>query len=228
MASNPTTRIGVLLLDAVQVLDVSPIDIFGMLSQSYLSTTPFPASLKAGAVPMEILYINQAGPDALHQCTASLGLRVDASITDKICAPPEEGGEKTLDILLIPGPDPWAYKPTDALNGFIKGHFGSGTDVLTICTGVYPAGHAGILNGRNVTGPRPLVPELSKKFPEAAWGNEDKRWVSDGNLWSSEGGVTNGQDMVAAYIRQKWPGATAEAMIAMAEVGERSQYYESP
>lgn len=174
-------------------------------------------------------------------------MRVDASISDKICAPPKKGGEKTLDILLIPGPDPWLYKPTEALNGFLKGHFDSGTDVLVVCTGVYPAGHSGTLKGKRVTGPRALVPELKRKFPEVTW--EDKRWVSDGNLWSSgessfsinemlkktqltlnscvKGGVTTGQDMVAAYIREKWPGPTAEAILAIAEVGERPQEYGS-
>ena len=185
MAPKPTTRVGVLLVDTVQLLDLSPIDIFGMISHSFLSTIAFfPAPLKAGAVPIEIIYINQGGPDALQDCTANSALRIDAAISDKICAPPaEEGGEKTLDVLLIPGPDPWGYKPTGAVNAFIRGHFESGTDVLTVCTGVYAAGHAGILKGRRVTGPRALVPELSKKFPNAAW--EDKRWVVDGDLWTS-------------------------------------------
>ena len=185
MAPKPTTRIGVLLIDAVQLLDLSPIDIFSMLSEPYISTlSQMPAPLKAGAVSMDIIYISQAGPDTLHGCTANVGLRVDASISDKICAPPaKKGGEKTLDILLIPGPDPWAYKPTDALNGFIKGHFNSGTDVLSVCTGVIPAAHAGVLKGRKATGPRMLIPELKEKFPEAVW--EDKRWTSDGNLWAS-------------------------------------------
>ena len=185
MAPKPTTRVGVLLVDTVQLLDLSPIDIFGMISHSFLSTIAFfPAPLKAGAVPIEIIYINQGGPHALQDCTANSALRIDAAISDKICAPPaKEGGEKTLDVLLIPGPDPWGYKPTGAVNAFIRGHFESGTDVLTVCTGVYAAGHAGILKGRRVTGPRALVPELSKKFPNAAW--EDKRWVVDGNLWTS-------------------------------------------
>ena len=185
MAPKTTTRIGVLLIDTVQLLDLSPIDIFGMLSESFLSTlSAFPAPLKAGAVPIEILYINQAGPNTLHECTAKVGLRIDASISDKICAPPaKKGGEKTLDILLIPGPDPWAYEPNDALNSFLKGHFDSGTDVLSVCTGVFPAGHAGLLKGRKATGPRMLLTDLNKRFPEAIW--EDKRWVSDGNFWAS-------------------------------------------
>lgn len=184
MAPKPTTRIGVLLVDKVQLLDLSPIDIFSTLSEKFLSDlVVFPAPLKAGAIPMEILYISQAGPNELQDCTAQVGLRVDASISDKICAPAKKGGEKTLDILLIPGPDPFRYKPTDALNSFIKGHFDSGTDVLAVCTGQFPTGYAGVLKGKKATGPRMLIPELKKKFPEAIW--EDKRWVSDGNLWSS-------------------------------------------
>ena len=257
MAPKPTTRIGVLLTEAVQLLDVSPIDIFGMLDPSYLSNPMMTAPLKAGAVPVKILYINKDGPGALQDCTASAALRIDAAISDPVCAPPTEKGagrgEKTLDILMIPGPNPWAYEPTDAMNKFIRGHFESGTDVLPICTGIYPAAYAGILKGRRATGPRALVPELKKKFPEAKW--EDKRWVHDGNLWcggmfvilllsepyffalpenikskyseadTRKAGVSNGQDMVAAYVRNKWPGPTTEVVLAMAEVGERGQEY---
>ena len=184
MASKPTIRIGVLLIDVVQLLDLSSVDVLTILSESYVSTLAhFPEPLKAGAVPMEVLYISQAGPNTLHDCTANIGLRVDASISDKICAPAKQGGKKTLDILLIPGPDPFKYKPNDALNAFIKGHLDSGTDVLSVCTGIYPTGYAGVLKGRRVTGPRGLMRELKKKFPEAVW--EEKRWTSDGNLWTS-------------------------------------------
>ena len=184
MAPPSATRIGVLLVDTPQLLDLSPIDLFNSLSQSYVSALAFlPESLKADAVPMEIFYINQTGPNEVHECTANVGMRVHASIFDKICAPTQKGGEKTLDILMIPGPDPVLYKPTDAVNGFIRGHYDNGTDVLAICTGVYPTGYTGLFDGKSATGPRELLPDLKQKFPEANW--EEKRWVSDGNLWTS-------------------------------------------
>ena len=41
------------------------------------------------------------------------------------------------------------------------------------------------------------------------------------------GGITNGQDMVAAYIRENWPGPTANAVLAMADIGGRNVDYES-
>lgn len=35
-------------------------------------------------------------------------------------------------------------------------------------------------------------------------------------------GITNGQDMMAAYIRDTWPGPVANAVLAIADVGGRS------
>lgn len=40
-------------------------------------------------------------------------------------------------------------------------------------------------------------------------------------------GITNGLDMVAAYMRETWPGPTTEAVLAMADVGGRSQNYDN-
>lgn len=40
-------------------------------------------------------------------------------------------------------------------------------------------------------------------------------------------GITNGLDMVAAFIRQRWPGAVADIVCALADVGERKQEYEN-
>ena len=245
MAPQTTTRIGVLLVDTPQLLDLSSVDLLSMLSESYVSTIPFlPESVKADAVPMDIIYINENGPNQVHECTANVGVRVHASISDKTCAPTKKGGDKTLDILLIPGPDPFRYKPTDAVTGFIKGHYDNGTDLLCVCTASYPTGSAGLFHGKTTTGPRGLLPDLKQKFPEANW--EEKRWVNDGNLWTSgeplfptlcyvggtvaditffKGAITNGQDMVAAYIREKWPGPLAAAMLGAADAGERSQEY---
>lgn len=42
-----------------------------------------------------------------------------------------------------------------------------------------------------------------------------------------EPGITNGQDMLVAFVCEKWPGPTAEAMLVMADVGERRREYGS-
>lgn len=40
------------------------------------------------------------------------------------------------------------------------------------------------------------------------------------------GGVTNGQEMVAAYLREKFPGPVSNSVIAMADVGTKGIDYE--
>lgn len=45
-----------------------------------------------------------------------------------------------------------------------------------------------------------------------------------------KGGVTNGNDLVAAYARKNpkyWPGPVAEFGVTIAEVGDRPQRYET-
>jgi transcriptional regulator GlxA family with amidase domain len=237
MSATPV-RIGVLLIGTVQMLDLSPIDLFGMLNKEYLEACRLPAPLVALAVPVEIVYISESGA-GINDLTASAGLRVSADLNDKCCAP------GNLDILMVPGPDP-STKPSDAVTRFMRGHVEGGATILTICTGVFMAGYAEILDGNRATGPRALLPELRKKFPRVTW--ESRRWTHDGKIWTSGiyplviskileqnscctdetlAGITNGLDMVAKYIRTTWPGPLAEAVCAMADVGDRGQEYEN-
>ena len=74
------------------------------------------------------------------------------------------------------------------------------------------------------TGPRPLVPLLKKLAPKVTW--TEKRWETDstGKVWTS-GGVTNGMDAVAAFVRKMYAPEVAELVCAMADVGGRGQLY---
>jgi len=42
----------------------------------------------------------------------------------------------------------------------------------------------------------------------------------------SLGGITNGQEMVAAYIKEEYPGPLSETVCAMADVGEKDVLYD--
>jgi hypothetical protein len=39
------------------------------------------------------------------------------------------------------------------------------------------------------------------------------------------GGITNGLDMVAAYLREKYPGPLSDTVCMLADVGDRGQEY---
>src|SRR5256885_15354181 len=93
-------RVGVLLLPPVQILDVSSIDLFGMLTKDYLLACQLPGPITALGVAINIHYIAEAGFGPVAECTANAGLRISASLDDDICAP------GALDVLMIPGPDP--------------------------------------------------------------------------------------------------------------------------
>jgi transcriptional regulator GlxA family with amidase domain len=173
--SNTPLRIGVLLIGTVQLLDISPIDLFGMLTKEYLQACHLPAPLVALAVPVEIIYISESGA-GVNEATASAGIRVSADLKNKTCAP------GILDILMIPGPDP-SMVPSEAIRGFMRDHVQHGATILTICTGAFMAGYAEILDGKRATGPRALLPELQKKFPKVRW--EGRRWTRDGKVWTS-------------------------------------------
>ncbi|KAF2502879.1 class I glutamine amidotransferase-like protein [Lophium mytilinum] len=217
MATNQQKplHIGVLILPPVQLLDISPIDLFGMLTPEYLTVCNLPAPLLALSVPINITYISPTG-DSPALCTANVGIRIDASIASPDVAPGK------LDILLIPGPEPSAVPAAPALE-FVRGHVENGADLLNVCTGQLVAAYAGVLDGRVATGPRGLLGRLRGEFREVKW--VERRWARDGGVWTS-GGVTNGQDMVAAYIRQRWPGPLAEVVCRLADVGDRGVEYE--
>lgn len=175
MTASPI-RIGVLLLAPSQLLDVAPIDLFAMLTKDYLEACRLPLPLINGALPIEITYISEAGAESIAECTASAGLRVSAGLDDAASAP------EKLNLLLVPGPDP-AMIPSEGVQIFLRSHMENKTTILSVCTGIFSLAHAGIVKGRQATGPRALLSELQKKFPGTHW--KDRRWVHDGNVWTS-------------------------------------------
>ena len=174
--SQKSLQVGILAFEAIQFLDASPVDLFGMLTREYLEACQLPSPLVELGQQVDFHYISAGGSGTVVSMTSNAGLQITAGLEDEAVKPGK------LDILLIPGPDPRAATP-DAYKRFLKGHADHGTTILSICTGIIPAGRSGILNGKRVTGPRALLPTLRKQFPEAKW--EDKRWMKDGNLWCS-------------------------------------------
>lgn len=174
--SQQSLQVGLLAFKAIQFLDASPVDLFGMLTRDYLEACQLPSPLIELGQQVDIHYISEGGAGTITDMTANAGLRISAGLEDEAVKPGK------LDILLIPGPDPRETTP-DNYKRFIKSHGEHATTILVICTGIFPAGQSGILSGKRVTGPRALLPTLRKQFPEAKW--EDKRWMKDGNLWCS-------------------------------------------
>ncbi|EEQ27589.1 hypothetical protein McanCB56680_001011 [Microsporum canis] len=227
MASKTPTqlRVGVLLTQAVQLLDLAAVDLLGMMSKDYIAGIGvLPAEIASLGLPVEIHYIgikpNCAG--TYIQCTAEIGIRLTASVHDASVS------AGNLDILVIPGPD-LKYIPDESVSAYVRAHNDAGNVILAICTGCYIAGYAGILDQKNVTGPKGLISDLQVKFPAVKKWDNTRRVVKDGNIWTSatKGAVTNGNDLVAAYLRENCPLPLVNAILAIADVGERKLEYEA-
>ncbi|KAE9381703.1 PfpI endopeptidase-like protein [Stipitochalara longipes BDJ] len=222
MPPNTELRIGVFIPSEAQLLDLSPIDLFGMLSPEYLRACTLPAPIINLGTSSIIHYISMPETGPYVELTAKASLKVSKTTEDKEVQP------GMLDILLIPGPNPSTIFDSRVVD-FVRGHAqwqgsdGKSTDILSVCTGCVVLGQSGILKEKRASGPRGIMQKLRKDFPDTTW-IDDKRWVKDGNIWTS-GGITNGQEMVAEYIRENFPGPASEAALAMADVGERGIEY---
>ncbi len=187
MSSPNSMQVGVLLTSAVQLLDVSPVDLFGMLTKEYLTACKLPAPLIALGISVDIHYIAQSGPGTLQECTANAALRV-TSLTDPAVSPGK------LDVLMIPGPDPSAITLEES-KAFIVEHYDKGTKILSVCTGIYTVASSGILKGKQASGPRALIPSLRASFPDTVW-DSTRRFVRDGNIWTSGEFYGSGQSFL--------------------------------
>lgn len=90
-----------------------------------------------------------------------------------------------LDIVLVPGPDPLSHTEAAALEWLAAQAATAGVDILSICTGIFICGEAGLVKGKTVCGPRALQDMIRERgFGEKELVGHKYRWVQDGNLWS--------------------------------------------
>ncbi|OLN94200.1 Isonitrile hydratase 4 [Colletotrichum chlorophyti] len=236
MTNNKTVKIGVFVPSECQLLDMACVDVLWMASKEYLGPMDFlPRHLAELAPSVRIFYITSTpgSPESDGNNTPKLGpglLQLTAGVriqtTHDILDPEVQPGK--LDVVLVPGPDPGASWGEDVLE-FLRGHAArhEETDVLSVCTGIFLCGAAGLLEGKTVCGPRGVQDMLKGRYPGVKFVGEKFRWYQDGNLWTC-GGITNGNDLVAAYIRSSsrhFPAPIAEIACQMADVGERGQLY---
>ncbi|KAI1180798.1 ThiJ/PfpI family protein [Nemania sp. FL0916] len=219
--SKSLVKIGVYIPGTVQLLDLACVDLFHMMSREYLSVLPMlPKHLIDMAPSVRIFYITSPETKSRVLLSADLNIHATHTIEDAEVQPGE------LNILLVPGPEPAASWDQPVLD-FLAAHSKCDTtDVLSVCTGILLCGAAGLLDGRTACGPRGLQDMIKKKHPTVKLVGEKYRWIRDGNFWSS-GGITNGNDLVAAYARtgEHFPQPVVEITCKMADVGDRGQLY---
>ncbi|KAI1760978.1 ThiJ/PfpI family protein [Hypoxylon sp. FL1150] len=224
-ANKPTVRVGVFVSEKCQLLDIASVDVMGSMGHDYftLISSAVPQAVIDLAPHVEIHYIGSVPAGEPIKVTSNESIVATNHYGDAEVAPGK------LDILHIPGPDP--FNPFDAgVVDWLRRHGNTpGVDILSVCSGILLCGEAGLLEGRRACGPRGLQDMIrGKGYGEKELVGHKYRWIQDGNIWSS-GGVTNGNDLVAAYCRasRHFPTPLVEIVCEMVEVGDRAQSYET-
>ncbi|EAQ93649.1 hypothetical protein CHGG_01884 [Chaetomium globosum CBS 148.51] len=184
--SRPTIRVGVFIPKECQLLDMACVDVFGTMSHEYFTILGdgVPSPIANLAPSVKIFYISTVQPNNPIPMTSAAHLCCTHHLSDPAVQPGK------LDVVLVPGPDPatdWTKHP-EATDWLAAHAARAETDILSVCTGIYLCGAAGLLRGRKACGPRNLQGDLAKKFEGVQWVGEEMRWVKDGNLWSSDFG----------------------------------------
>ncbi|KAI0896903.1 ThiJ/PfpI family protein [Annulohypoxylon nitens] len=218
-----TVRIGVFIPSDCQVLDAASVDIMGSISFEYMSmvSSIIPKAFLDLAPSVQIHYIGTVPAGQPIALTSNQGLVATNHYSDAEVAPGK------LDIVVIPGPDPFKEFEKGSLEWLKKQSEVPGVDVLSICSGIMICGEAGLLKGKKACGPRGMQDMIKAKgFGEKELVGHKFRWIQDGNFWSS-GGVTNGNDLVAAYCRAShhFPTPLVDVICEMIDVGDRPQVY---
>ncbi|CAJ2500985.1 Uu.00g038380.m01.CDS01 [Anthostomella pinea] len=224
-SSRHVVNVGVLIPTECQVLDAACVDVIGSMSHEYFSRIPqlVPQAVIDVAPSVRIHYIGGVAAGQPISMTANQHIVATDHFADAAVAPGK------LDVVIVPGPDPFGDAfPADAVEWLRRQGEVEGVDVLSVCTGIFLCGEAGLLRGRTVCGTRGFGDVIrGRGFGEKELVGNKVRWMQDGNFWSS-GGVTNGNDLVAAYCRaspKHFPRPLVEIACEMLDVGDRDREY---
>lgn len=179
-------QIGV-MLETVQLSDITGIDVFGNLSPEYVKvvTDDFDVpNMMPFATEMKFHYISSN----LEHTKMTPSLVVQPTVTYESCP-------RDLDILIIGGPS-LHHRPA-AADTFLKEASKETKIIMTTCIGSLWLASSGVLDGKSATTNRGALPLAKKLYPKVEW--MDQRWVVDGKYWTA-GGAGAGMSIFAKKL----------------------------
>jgi transcriptional regulator GlxA family with amidase domain len=135
------------------------------------------------------------------------------------------------DLVIVPAyADRAVTAPAPVLAALRRAHE-RGARVLSVCSGAFVLGQAGLLDGRRCTTHWMYVDELARRFPQALV-ECDSLYVTDGNVLTSAG-TAAGIDACLHLVRQEHGSAMATKLARRMVVpphrdGGQAQYVEAP
>lgn len=134
------------------------------------------------------------------------------------------------DLIAIPARPLDNTAPPEVLDA-LRAADARGADLLSVCTGSFVLGEAGLLDGRRCTTHWRHAPELARRYPSATV-HPDALYITDGNILTSAG-TAAGIDLGLHIVRREH-GSEIANMLARRMVvpphrdGGQAQYIEAP
>jgi transcriptional regulator GlxA family with amidase domain len=133
------------------------------------------------------------------------------------------------DTIVVPGFDPLAWPPPEVALDALGAAHARGARVVSICTGAFALGAAGLLDGRRATTHWRYAARLAELYPHARV-DPDVLYVDEGDLLTSAG-VAAGIDLCLHLLRRDHGVAAANAaarqtVVAPHRSGGQAQFIE--
>lgn len=200
-------KVAIVVSDGAQALDVAgPLDVFAEANANLPAHQQYKVSLvgcEAGAVT----------------CSNGMQLAVPLGFADS---------DLQYDLVLVAGAPqlPDTQPPTECLQWLQRQARGA-TRFGSVCNGAFLLGHAGLIDGREVTTHWADAGRLAAEFP-AARVQPDRIFIRDGSLFTSAG-VTAGIDLCLALVAEDWGHEMAvrvakRLVVYIQREGGQSQY----
>jgi len=116
------------------------------------------------------------------------------------------------DTLVVAGGDPAGTLPPSetVLAEWLRGRCRDVPRIVSVCTGAFVLGEAGLLDGRKATTHWRYRDDLRRRFPLARV-TDDDIFLRDGRIWTSAG-ITAGIDLMLALVEEDHGQAVAMAV----------------
>lgn len=200
-------KVAMVVFDGVQALDVAgPLDVFAEANLHLSAHEKYEVSLigpREGAVT----------------CSNGMQLYVPFAYANV---------DTQYDLLLVTGGPqmPDSAPAADFLN-WLQGQARGAARFGSVCTGTFLLGHAGLIDGKDVTTHWADARRLADEFPRASV-QPDRIFIRDGRLFTSAG-VTSGIDLCLALVAEDWGHELAvhiakRLVVYIQREGGQSQY----
>jgi transcriptional regulator GlxA family with amidase domain len=200
-------KVAIVVSDGAQALDIAgPLDVFAEANANLPAQQRYEVALvggKAGTVT----------------CSNGMQLAVPLGFAD--------AGRQFDLVLVAGGPQLPDAQPSNEALAWLQRQARGASRFGSVCNGAFLLGHAGLIDGREVTTHWSDAGRLAADFPQASV-QPDRIFIRDGRLFTSAG-VTAGIDLCLALVAEDWGHEMAvrvakRLVVYIRREGGQSQY----